>query len=227
VLFIAALGVVDALVPVILETPFAPWARSFGLWQTLTGDWHGELMMPDGRTDAIYFEIRHPFPLLDRCRDCPKRIEGRARVCEAQGTVRDYDIAGNVSNWRGTKFYLALSMAAEQQPGLAVRELRGEWEGDSIRATGDLVKLGHTVSIEATDSSDRPTSQQVRYTLRRGTEDDFLAACRTGGKYAMTRSRSLQAADAHIPLDKLLNKVYKLLVLPVLKGIRCIDHRVE
>jgi hypothetical protein len=181
VLFIAALGVVVALVPVILETPFAPWARSFGLWQTLTGDWHGELMMPDGRTDPIYFEIRHPFPLLDRCRDCPKRIEGRARVCEAQGTVRDYDIAGNVSNWRGTKFYLALSMAAEQQPGLAVRELRGEWEGDSIRATGDLVKLGHTVSIEATDSSDRPTSQQVRYTLRRGTEDDFLAACRTGG----------------------------------------------
>ncbi len=182
VLLVAALVGALAVLPTILETPFAPWARSFGLWPTLTGDWHGERTMPDGRTDPIYVEIRHPFPLLDRCRDCPRRIEGRAKVCEAPGTVRGHEISGNVNNWRGTEFYLALNATAEERTGFAVRELRGEWEGDVIRATGDLVSLGNTVTIEATERSDGPTSKQVRYTLRRGTEDHFLAACKAGRK---------------------------------------------
>ena len=160
----------------ILETPFAPWARSFGLWPTLTGDWHGEATMPDGRTTPIYLEIRHALP-IGRCRDCASKFEGRAKTCESRGAIREIDISGSVDNWSGTRFRFQLRRP-DDSSGQGPGEVGGEWKDDTIHAAADLVTYGRTATTEAVRGEDRASAPQVLYDLRRGTEDDFLAACR-------------------------------------------------
>ena len=70
-----------------LEAVLTPWARSFGVWPTLTGHWVGELTMLDGGASPVYFELgggmrsggsgRRPY------------IDGRARWCDGSGEIRD------------------------------------------------------------------------------------------------------------------------------------------
>jgi hypothetical protein len=159
----------------LLETPFAPWARSFGLWPTLTGDWHGEVTGPDGRSSPIYLEIRHALP-IGRCRDCASLFEGRAKTCERRGSIREVDISGSVDNWSGSRFRFQLSRSDDfsaKGPG----EVRGEWKGDAIHAAADLVTYGSSAAAEAFRGEDRPSAPQIRYILGRGTENDFVSAC--------------------------------------------------
>lgn len=133
------IGVGYVVVVTVLEIPFAPWARSFGLWRTLTGDWYGEVTMPDGRATPIYLEIRHQLP-IGRCRDCASQFEGRARTCGSRES-RDVEISGSVDNWSGTKFRFGLGRS-EDSPGVGPGEVRGEWKDDEIQATADLVRYG-------------------------------------------------------------------------------------
>jgi hypothetical protein len=175
-LWAVAIGAGYVIAVTVLETPFAPWARSFGFWPTLTGDWHGEVTTPDGQTTPIYLEIRHELP-IGRCRGCTSLFEGRAKTCESRGAVRDFDVSGSVDNWSGTRFMFQLSRG-EGFSGKGPGDVRGEWKDDAIRAIAELVTYGHTATAEAVRGEDRTSPPQIRYALRRGTEDDFLAACK-------------------------------------------------
>ena len=168
-----AAGYVIALT--ILETPFASWARSFGLWPTLTGDWHGEITMPDGGRTPMYLEIRHQLPII-RCRDCASQFDGRAKTCESRGSIREVDISGSVDNWSGSRFRFQLGRS-DDFSGKGPGEVVGEWKEDEIQAAADLVTYGPTATASAVRGEERASPSQVRYALRRGTEGDFLAAC--------------------------------------------------
>lgn len=177
VLLLLVLWVGGVAALMFLEVPFVPWARSFGLWPTLTGTWHGELRA-DGRVAAVYFELRGGMPSR-QCVSCP-RIRGRAKVCAAGAAIREYDISGDVDSWRGTQFHVALSRVSADETGTGPGSLRGEWTRDEIRATGDLVSHGPVASATATRDTPRSLEPEpsVEYRLRRGSEDAFVAACR-------------------------------------------------
>ena len=175
---LVGLGIFATLM--VIEIPFAPWIRSFGLWPTLTGNWQGTLEAPNGGVSSVYLELRGEVFSVSGSRG-PRRasISGIARWCDESGRIRDYRISGAPDNWRGTQFHLSLREDDERDSGVTLGDLRGEWSGDEIRATGVLVPLARTAAAEATRSSrPAPAPPQARYTLRRG-DDDLLASCDT------------------------------------------------
>jgi hypothetical protein len=155
----------------VLEIPFAPWARSLGLWRTLTGEWFGTLRTPDGRISFVYFEIR------GTVRNHSSDIYGKAKWCDAPGRIQSYEISGDADNWRGSQFHLTTRSATERQAGVSLGELQGEWKGDAIRASGELVTHGPSATAWATRSARSPSAPRVYYALHRGSEDRFRTAC--------------------------------------------------
>jgi hypothetical protein len=173
VLKLIAVGVLFAAYLLVLEIPFAPWIRSFGLWPTLTGTWHGQLETSNGRTTSVYFDIDGR---LDRHGTW---ISGTARWCDGSGDIRDYRIHGDVDNWSGTRFHISTSEVVTRAAGISLGDLRGERSGDEIRAVGALASFAPTATSSATRDVriDVAPQSAVRYVLRRGSEDEFLAAC--------------------------------------------------
>jgi hypothetical protein len=177
---VVGLGFYAALI--VIEIPFAPWIRSFGLWPTLTGDWHGEVKTGDGRVSFVYVEIRGEVPGLRHRRRGSSPILGTARWCDESGRIWNHDIWGGADNWRGTKFHLSTRSEVERESGMSLGDVQGEWSGDQIHATGVLVSHARTATAYASRTSQSPSAlQAVRYTLRRGSEKEFLTACRTKG----------------------------------------------
>jgi hypothetical protein len=166
-------GLVTVAVAVLLEAPFAPWARSFGLWSTLTGDWTGTVETAPGRTRPVFLAIRGGLPRRGRA-----YIDGRARLCDGRDAIREFEITGAPDNWRGTKFHLSMRSVVEHDAQPAPGDLQGEWDGDEVRAAGALVSRSAVATAEASESSPTEAPPQARWALRRGTEAEFLAACR-------------------------------------------------
>jgi hypothetical protein len=156
-----------------LDAAFTPWMRSFGLWPTLTGNWHGELQTADGGISFVYFEI-HGVRLRRG-----SHIYGSAKWCDGGGRIWDYELSGRPDNWRGTHFSLSTRSVVERESGVSPGELQGEWSGDEIRATGVMVSNARTATAHASRTERSPSwPPPVRYALRRGSEKSFLAACR-------------------------------------------------
>jgi hypothetical protein len=176
----ALLGLAMFVIYTVLEVPLAPWLRSFGLWPTLTGDWYGRLDAPDGRASFVYLEIRGEVLRIsgDGGGGNAADIYGRARWCDESGRIWDYRVIGDPDNWRGTRFHLSTSRQFDSESGRSLGNVQGEWSGDEIRAVGDVYTHGPTATATATrDSAPAASPPLARYTLRRGTEADFLAAC--------------------------------------------------
>jgi hypothetical protein len=170
---LAGVGVFAAYL--LLDAAFAPWMRSFGLWPTLTGNWHGELETADG-VSFVYFEIRG----VRRQRGSD--IHGHAKWCDGSGRIWDYEISGRPNNWRGTRFSLSTRSVVERESGVSPAELQGEWRGDEIHATGALVSHTRTATASASETARPASAPPVRYTLRRGSETAFLTACGRKGR---------------------------------------------
>jgi hypothetical protein len=160
-----------------MEVPMAPWMRSFGLWPTLTGTWHGMLETPSGRRSLMYFDIQGEVFSAGRRYIRGNNIRGSARWCDGSGQIRDYEISGDVDNWRGTRFHLSTRSVVDREDGEWPTAIQGDWSGDEIRTTGVLVSHSRTATATATRSSRSPGPPPIRITLRRGSEADFLAAC--------------------------------------------------
>jgi hypothetical protein len=156
---------------IFLELPFTPWARSFGMWPTLTGRWIGELRTEDGRSQPVFFELSGGF------RGRSTYINGRARVCDRRDAIRDFEVSGRPDNWRGTRFHFSPNGTVEIRPGLAAGRLEAEWSGDEIRGSGPLFQPGGVASASVSRDSPSPQTQRAQLMLRRGSERDFLAAC--------------------------------------------------
>jgi hypothetical protein len=166
VLLVAAVGLL-----ILLETAFAPWVRSFGLWRTLTGEWFGTLRAPTGKISFVYFEIR------GAVQQHSPDIYGRAKWCDETGRIHTYDIYGEPDNWRGSSFHLTTRSSTPRESGVSLGELHGVWTGDAIRATGELVTHGRSATVSATRTSRSPSAPRVAYLLHRGSEARFMTAC--------------------------------------------------
>jgi hypothetical protein len=173
-------GIVAALLvgSFALDAPMAPWLRSFGLWPTLTGGWHGHVEAAGGPVTTIYLELDG----VVRRRD--SHIGGTAKWCDEQGQVHAYTISGQPRNWRGSRFYLSLRSVVERESGASPGELEGEWHDDEIRAAGVMVSHSRVATATATRSSGPAGPPQIIYRLRRGTEREFLASCTASRKNA-------------------------------------------
>jgi len=156
----------------------APWMRSFGLWPTLTGSWTGTLETRDGARSFVHFDIRGEiFSGTRHIRG--DNIDGTVRWCDGSGQIQDYAISGDPDNWRGTRFHLSTRSLVDREGGQSPTAIAGEWNGDEIRAVGVLIAHGRSATAWATRSARSPEPPAVRITLRRGSEAEFLAACRT------------------------------------------------
>lgn len=180
--FMVALACAGVVVRLLMEVAVHPWARSFGLWPTLTGDWTGELITA-GVSTPVYVEIRSDFAWRSDVRHSPF-ITGRLEWCDGTGAIREFDVSGDVENWRGTAFHLTLYRRDPARAGESPAELAGIWDGDTIEGRGTLVQHGPTATAEVTrgQATAAHAAPAITYMLRRSGRDVFLTACpRPGG----------------------------------------------
>jgi hypothetical protein len=134
------------------------------------------MQAPSGRT-LVYFDLG--ISETGR-RQRSASIEGTLKWCDGSGAVLDYGLYGDVDNWRGTRFHLTTRYLVERESGQSPAELQGEWQGDEIKAAGRLVRNERTATAVAVRGQpiQQNSTMPVEYTLRRGSEKDFLKACR-------------------------------------------------
>lgn len=176
---LAVMALLFVLVPasrMLLEALFYPWARSFGLWPVLVGSWRGEMHGPAGTT-PVFIELRSRFMGSSDIRHI-EPIGGRLRWCDGRAAIRDYAVRGDVQTWRGYRFRIVIDGDGGQTSSESPDDVVAEWRGDIIEGTGRLWRHGRTASAEATrGSAYSDGAPRVSYVLRRGEEDEFVAAC--------------------------------------------------
>lgn len=162
-LVIAALAV-----PYVGHALLHPWAISLTGQPTLTGHWHGEVAFEPGDPRRVVVDLRSD-PPVRRCQGCSP-IDGVLKVCTGARPAA-YEFTGDVKNRSARRF--SLSVTPSDGPGTYLRWLDGEWAGgDQISGTAIFV-------VRDTDGAIRSDHQPppVRFTMRRGTEANFTAAC--------------------------------------------------
>lgn len=174
-----AIGRVGVLVFVLValsgawEMPFIPWARSLGLWPTLTGRWVGKATRPDGRTSFVYLDLTGKMPGRSRL-----SIGGQAQWCEHGSAIQEYTVYGRPDNYRGTRFALETSSRTEQTRVLST--LHGQWHDNEMQAMGRIVTYARSVGIS--EGTPNPPEQVFAYTFHRGTLAEFQQACTARGR---------------------------------------------
>ncbi|MCE9522828.1 MAG: hypothetical protein K8S25_10405 [Alphaproteobacteria bacterium] len=172
---------------VVVDAARYPWARSLTGASTLTGDWSGDFVTPTGTPHLIWLVLGHGLG-GGRCTNCAT-IDGRATTCDRQSKTVNYEIWGDVENWRGTKFWLKARDLGERKSEIVLGPLNGSWEGDELRLTTNLIAPGAptTTSIEQDESGEEKittigghpdTRAPITFKMARGTEADFVAACK-------------------------------------------------
>lgn len=167
---LAGLLALTYLVLSIGEMVRAPWMTSFWMWDTLVGEWYGEMADGEGSETLLYLDIEGYVGSRSIY------ITGTARWCDANGQIRDYTLTGGPDNWRGRRFHLSFATKNERDSGFSPGAMQGEWNGDQIRMLGTYLRHERTASASEQQAS-QPSPPPVRSTLRRGDEQAFLTAC--------------------------------------------------
>jgi hypothetical protein len=173
------------IVGVVVLTAFEkitdPWSVSLVGERALVGTWWGEMRTPTGRSWVVQVEI------TARSVDDPREnvyMGGTAQVCDGERDARRFELSGAARNWRGTRFQLGARQEVEQKGELVFGGLEGEWAGDDMTLSGRLIRLGAPAGAaidragNRSVSGDPDTLAPVTFELKRGTHEDFLAACR-------------------------------------------------
>jgi len=152
----------------ITDTLFFPWVHAD---PPLFGRWAGDLTAGDGHhLDLVMVLRRKTWSDEGVCTTC-SQLQGTAVTCDAQGTVRRYDVDGSPKDRQGHELHIgALSAESPPPEGLELDTLIGSWDGaDTLTLMADFVwrQGGSSVS-----SIDDPATQPVPVRLqRRGTAD--------------------------------------------------------
>jgi hypothetical protein len=150
-----------------------PWSMSLPGRATLTGYWQGEVAYAPGDNRRIVLDLTS----VGRRRIS---IGGNAKVCGAQNV--SYQIHGDTHNYGGSLFKLNPRWP-DNDPGVYLSNLEGEWGGDLLRFRGELVTVNSDRSIVTTGtiSADGTvtTSEwpEVRFEMRRSNSEEYDSAC--------------------------------------------------
>ena len=156
-----------------LQWAFDPWSMSLPGRATLTGHWQGEVTYGPDDNRRIVLELTYS-------RGRRLNIGGSAKVCGTQNA--SYRIFGDTHDYSGSRFTLDPRWL-EDKPGLYLKDLEGEWDGDLLRFHGALtlvhpdgsVRWSSTTNADGTvTTSEDP---QVRFEMRRSTSDEYDSAC--------------------------------------------------
>jgi hypothetical protein len=160
-------------IAVIIQAIFFPWGRSFTGAPTLTGRWYGEGSTVTGKRLVLAVGITPTFWGPDD-QGCMKGcdVQGTARLCGNGPSIQEYTFDGDVAGRSGRTFHLDLRKSGDTPYRLALASFRGEWEG------GQTMRLiGRPYSdTAAPDGGD--TASPILFRMQRGSENEFLAACR-------------------------------------------------
>jgi hypothetical protein len=176
------LGMRLVLLPAVLE----PWSLSLTGGSTLVGEWYGEMTTPTGRKRVVKIGIGTG---PGSCRGCTD-IAGSARVCDNSGNINEFEVWGDTDNWSGSKFHLSLRPKDNRRYELELGRVEGEWHDDALRLTTKLLSgLNASTSVISRERDETgkerttiigahpDTLSPVTWTLRKGSDQDFSAAC--------------------------------------------------
>jgi hypothetical protein len=163
----------------LLERVLYPWSFSSGGRPALVGTWVGEMRTGRGLPRGVLLDMdRHRSTGRRRCGNC-NNVEGEARMCDERGLVRSYNLWGTVADRRGSALRMGLTAEPDPPPdGLSMSHLRGTWDGADALAMQASLHLRRGPSA-ITSSDDPDTGRDHPLALRRGTEADWRALCRT------------------------------------------------
>lgn len=162
----------------------SPWAYSITFGPTLIGSWVGEFVPPGHRPQSVYVE------LLYAGADGGDEFYGRALLCDERGDRRGFDLSGSPRNRHGTSFRFTTSVPDNLKgDGVQLGQVDGEWDGaDTLRVTSTVLfyqirdgGLRYTGDGGGATPA-KPEAPAVQFSLRRGRERDFDAACGAAGR---------------------------------------------
>lgn len=157
------------VVPYLLHALVYPWAISLTGRPTLPGYWQGQVPFARGDVRRVVVNLVSE-PRAGRCSRCSS-ITGGVKVCTG-GHAGLHEFTGDANDRSASRFHLDVTPG--DAPGRYLRELKGQWAG------GDQIGITATLMVRDPDGasrSDHQPTEPVRFTMRRGTEADFNAAC--------------------------------------------------
>jgi hypothetical protein len=182
-LFLVVAVAIVAAGDLLEEKVLYPWSDTSGGRPALVGTWVGEMLTGRGSPRAVFLDLdRYHSTGRRRCGNC-NNVDGEARMCEAGGRVRAYEMFGWVADRRGSGVRIGLTPVPDPPPdGLSMSHLNGTWDGgDALTMRATLHLRRGPSAISASDDPD--TGHDHPLALRRGTEADWRALCaRLGGR---------------------------------------------
>lgn len=150
-------GVAILLLPYLLLSMTDPWALSLNGAKTLTGKWHGEIVLPTGRAATIEFDIfARPPAANSRCsisRSCVL-IEGTANYCGVNSIANVAEVAGDVESRDGARFHIDLIDHEDKADQLKFVRISGEWSGDTLSLSSRLIRPADRITRSSTKAAD-------------------------------------------------------------------------
>lgn len=163
----------------VLQSACYPWAHSVTFGPTLTGRWLGELTAPVRGKHAVFVTLWD-----DPGDSGGPDFAGAARLCDTRGDVREFGVTGNTRNWRGTSFSFTTFISEHRDgEGVQLETVDGAWDRAdrvSVRCRLRLFRIrgGGTFSSSARSAEQIALEDtDVTFTLARGSEQNFRAAC--------------------------------------------------
>ncbi|GIF47133.1 hypothetical protein Afe04nite_16720 [Asanoa ferruginea] len=145
---------------------FHPWGAPFR--PGLVGYWQGEVPFGSGDSRTMVLRLRDEVGGGDE----GSEIGGSATVCEAGQSVT-YEISGDATNYRGTRFWLN-AQPTGAAAGLYLGRLNGAWDGrDGLTVSTSLLRI----DPDGAAGFATPDAPPVSFQLGRASEADFTGAC--------------------------------------------------
>ncbi|MEU6513021.1 hypothetical protein [Streptomyces sp. NPDC046978] len=153
----------------VARTTLIPWAYPLPGQPRLTGYWEGRIAYSDTDSRQILLQMRYDENCSMAC-----DMTGRIKVCGA-GRNTEGDLAGDVHNWRGTRFTLNPYLP-RSKGDVNIEKLDGDWSGDVVRMRAKVEFLDADGSWE----SSRQPSAPPAFEMRHINEGAFDAGCARG-----------------------------------------------
>ncbi|MYZ36786.1 MULTISPECIES: hypothetical protein [unclassified Streptomyces] len=143
-----------------------PWDFPLPGKPQLTGYWQGEVSYTADDKRRLMLH-------LVRDENCSMAcdVTGEVKICGAEKDTSG-DFAGDVHNWRGSRFSLNLYLPT-RKADINMRKLDGEWEGDVVRMRSKV----DVIDADGAWSSNRQIPDPPMFEMRRASETVFEAAC--------------------------------------------------
>lgn len=162
-----------------LEWYFFAWDREDAGRPPITGTWVGRVNTATQGPRLLLMELHRLRQYRSRAAYFRASMVGPAQLCDGHGRSVPYRMNGTPGDRHATTVSIgAIPLLTPPPAGLELSVVRGRWDGANTMALEAQFHWRNGAS--ASSASNDPDNAWLPFTMRRGTEAEFQAACAAG-----------------------------------------------